>query len=68
MLKTLWAIVREKKIVLLEPADIREGTRALVTFFPDNAEPRFWKTTSQISLDKVWNNPEDDIYAQLLEK
>jgi hypothetical protein len=32
---------------------------------PD-AETAFWLQASQSSLDAVWNNYEDDVYAQLL--
>lgn len=66
MLSTLWAIVRDKKIELLEKVDIREGTKVLVTLLTNNDELEFWQNTSQISLDKIWNNTEDDVYAQLL--
>lgn len=67
MLKTLWATVRQGKIELLEPVELPEGTRVIVTLLPDN-ETEFWVQTSQVSLDAVWDNTEDDVYAQLLEK
>ncbi|MEH2144834.1 hypothetical protein [Nostoc sp.] len=65
MLKTLWATVRQGKIELLEPAELPEGTRMLVTLLPDD-ETEFWLQASQTSVDAVWNNAEDDVYAQLL--
>jgi hypothetical protein len=65
MLKTLWATVREGKIELLESAELPEGTRVLVTLLPDD-ETEFWLQTSQTSLSSVWDNTEDDVYAQLL--
>ena len=65
MLKTLWATVRQGKIELLEATDIPEGTRILVTLFPDD-EVEFWLQAGRTSLDAVWANTEDDIYAQLL--
>ncbi|TES92445.1 MAG: hypothetical protein E3J87_05410 [Candidatus Cloacimonadota bacterium] len=68
MLKTLWAVVRKEKIELLEKENIPEGTRVLVTVLPENDESQFWIETSQISLDTVWNNTEDDVYAQLLKE
>ena len=67
MLKTLWAIVRQGKIELLEQTEIPEGARILVTFLPDD-ESEFWLQTSRVSLDAIWDNREDDIYAQLLQK
>ena len=68
MLKTLWAVVRKEKIELLEKEKIPEGTRVLVTVLPENEESQFWLKTSKISLDTVWNNPADDVYAQLLKE
>jgi hypothetical protein len=67
MMQTLLAVVHDGKIVLSEPADLLEGTKVLVTFLPDE-DRRFWTEASQKSLDAVWNNAEDDAYAQLLEK
>ncbi len=67
MLKTIWATVRQGKIELLEPEELPEGTRVLVTLLPDDDEA-FWLSASQVSLDAVWNNTEDDVYAQLLKK
>jgi hypothetical protein len=67
MLKTVWATVHQGKIELLEKVEIPEGARVLVTFLSDD-EAEFWLETSQVSLDKVWDNAEDDVYAQLLQK
>ncbi|MEG4034295.1 hypothetical protein [Microcoleus sp. Pol12B5] len=65
MLKTLWATVRQGKIELLELSDLPEGAKVLVTLLPDE-EAEFWLQASQTSLDRVWDNTEDDVYAQLL--
>ena len=62
MLKTLWATVRQGKIELLESAELPEGVRVLVTVLP-NDEAEFWLQASQISLDAVWDNTEDDVYS-----
>ena len=67
MLNTAWAVVREGKIELLEQVDLPEGRKVLVTFLPDE-DTLFWLRTSQVSLDTIWDNTEDDVYAQLLEK
>ena len=66
MLKTLLATVRQGKIKISEQIELPEGTRVLVTVLPDN-EAEFWRDASQQSLDKVWDNSEDNIYAELLE-
>ncbi|MEH2280444.1 MAG: hypothetical protein V7K90_03730 [Nostoc sp.] len=65
MLKTLWATVRQGKIELLESEELPERTRVLVTLLPDD-ETEFWFQTSQTSLSSVWDNAEDDVYAELL--
>jgi hypothetical protein len=66
MLQTLWATIRQGKIELLESTELPEGTRVLVTLLPDD-EAGFWLQASQMSLDAVWENTEDDVYAQLLQ-
>jgi hypothetical protein len=65
MLQALWATIRQGKIELLESTDLPEGTKVLVTLLPDD-EAGFWLQASQLSLDAVWDNAEDDVYAQLL--
>jgi hypothetical protein len=67
MLKTLWATVRQGKIELLDSEELPEGTRVLVTLLPDE-QADFWLQTSQVSLNTIWDNTEDDVYAQLLKK
>ncbi len=65
MLRTVLATVREGKIELLEPAELPEGTRVLITLLPDEADS--WLQASQSSSSAVWDNTEDDVYAQLLQ-
>jgi hypothetical protein len=67
MLKTLMATVHQGKIELLDQSKLPEGTKVLVTILPDD-DADFWSTTSQASLNQVWGNSEDDIYAKLLEE
>lgn len=67
MINTIWAIVREGKIVPLEKIEVPEGTRALVTLLPEE-ESDFWLAASESSLSSIWENEEDDVYAELLEK
>jgi hypothetical protein len=66
MLKTLWATVQNGKIELLEASELPEGSRILVTVLSSDYESEFWLQASQTSLDAVWDNIEDDVYAQLL--
>ena len=67
MLQTLRATVRQGKIELLEPGELPEGARVLVTLL-SNDEAEFWLQTSQASLDAIWDNSQDDVYAELLKK
>lgn len=64
MLNTIRAIVKEGKIELLEEIDIPDGTEVLVTPLIDEAD--FWLMASRPSIDAVWDNKEDDVYAELL--
>jgi predicted DNA-binding antitoxin AbrB/MazE fold protein len=64
MPNTIRAIVREGKIELLEKVELPEGTEVLVT--PLSGEADFWLRASEGSLAEVWDNSEDDAYAELL--
>ncbi len=64
MPKTVWATFSQGKVELSEPITVPDGTRILVTILPDD-ENEFWLKASQTSLAAVWDNDEDDIYAQL---
>lgn len=64
MLNTVWAVVREGKIVPLENIEVPEGTRVLVMLLPED-DSSFWLAASQQSVDTVWNNEADDVYAEL---
>jgi hypothetical protein len=63
---TIRAVVREGKIELLEEVEIPEGTEVLITPLPDEADG--WLKASESSLGAVWDNSEDDVYAELLEE
>jgi predicted DNA-binding antitoxin AbrB/MazE fold protein len=67
MSKTLRAIIHEGKIEPLEQVDLPEGSKVLVTLLADD-EAEFWLQASEASLRRIWNNPEDDVYAQLLKE
>ena len=66
MLSTVRAVVRQGKIELLDRIDLPEGSKLLVTVLPDE-EASFWLDASRASLDRIWDNPEDDVYARLLD-
>ena len=67
MIQTLWAVIHDGKVELSEPVHLPEGASVLVTVLPAD-EDRFWIRASEKSLAAVWDNAEDDAYAQLLEK
>lgn len=67
MLLTLRAIVREGKIEVLDNVELPEGAKALVTLLPNEGN-EFWMGASEASLKAIWDNQEDDVYAQLLKE
>ena len=67
MPKALRAVIHEGKIEPLEQMDLPEGSKVLVTLLADD-EVDFWLQASRASLDTIWNNPEDDVYARLLKE
>ena len=63
---TIRAIVRHGKIELLDDVEIPEGTEVVITPVTDESE--YWVNASESTLDSVWDNPEDDVYGELLKK
>ncbi len=68
MLQTTWAVVKKGKIELMEDIPLPEGTRVIVTLLVEDDESQFWSLASQHSLASIWENAEDDVYAELLQK
>jgi hypothetical protein len=69
MVTSIVGVVRDGRIELPGQMELPEGARVLVTLLAgDEDDSRFWIQASQTSVDKVWENTEDDIYARLLEK
>ena len=64
---TVRGIVHAGKIEFLEPIEVPEGTEVLVAV-PSASDNEFWLKAGEQSLDAIWNNPEDDVYEQLLQK
>ena len=67
MLHTVRAVVRQGKIEVIEPVELPEGATVLVTLLAEE-DASFWSNVADVSLDKVWNNAEDDVYAELLKE
>ena len=68
MLKTVCGVIKGGKIELLEKVSLPENARALITILPVPDESNFWLGVTQPSLADVWDNPQDDVYGQLVEK
>jgi len=65
MIVTLKAIIHDGKVELVEPVTLPEGAKVLVTVLPEDGT-HLWLDASQKSLAEIWDNPEDDRYAELL--
>ena len=68
MLQTVWAVIRDGKIKPLEKVVLPEGAKVIVTLLPKEDKPHFWLSASETSLVEVWENTEDDIFAELFHK
>jgi hypothetical protein len=65
---TIRAVVRDGKIVPVDDVRLQEGAHVLVTLHPDADESTFWQGVDQDALAAIWDNQDDDVYAQLLKK
>jgi predicted DNA-binding antitoxin AbrB/MazE fold protein len=63
---TLEAIVKNGVVVPIGDVQLEEGAKVLVTV-SDGGDRDFWMAAGESSLRKIWDNEEDDIYAELLE-
>ena len=68
MLQTIWAVIHNGKIEPLEDIALPEGAKVIVTLLSEEEDPQFWSSASEKSLAEVWENTQDDIYAELLQK
>jgi predicted DNA-binding antitoxin AbrB/MazE fold protein len=67
MLISHQAVYESGKLKFPNDVDIPEGANVLVTVIGEPKEDYFEKASEDM-LDKIWNNKDDDIYEQLLEK
>ncbi len=68
MIQTMWAVVHNGKVELTEPGQLPEGASVLVTVLPENQDDPFWLQAVGRSLAAVWDNAEDDVYAELVQE
>ena len=66
MQERIRAIVNEGRIEPVEKLDVPDGTEVLVTILSNGDD--FWFNASEPSLNAIWDNSEDDVYAELLER
>lgn len=65
MMNTFRAVVREGRIEPLKPADLPEGEAVMAPRSTEES-PDFREGVGRSPLDAIWDNVEDDAYAQLL--
>ena len=65
MHESIRAIVNGGRIEPIEELDVPDGTEVLVTVLSNGDD--FWLKASEPSLKAIWDNSEDDVYAELLE-
>ncbi len=65
MQERIRAVVNEGRIEPLDKLDLPDGTQVLVTVLSNGDD--FLLRASEVSLNAIWDNPEDDVYAELLE-
>ena len=66
MQERIRAIINDGKIQPLDDVSLPEGTELIVTVVSNG--DNFWLNASEPSLEAIWNNPEDDVYGELLER
>lgn len=66
MQETIRAIVADGKLQPLDTLSLPEGTEVIVTVV--SSGDSFWLSATQPSIEAIWDNPEDDVYGELLEK
>jgi hypothetical protein len=71
MTTTVEAVYEQGKLVLSQPLPLPEKSRVLVTVQSEHAtdlERAAWLALSEHSLLKAWDNPDDDVFNELLSK
>ncbi len=67
MINTIEAIVKNGHFIPVKDISFPDGTKAMVTIVAED-DTEFWMAASQESLNEIWDNAEDDVYAELLNK
>ena len=67
MTTTVEAIYEDGKLLLQQSLPLAENSRVRVTIESD-AEREEWLKLSEDNFLKTWNNPDDDVFNELLSK
>ncbi|MFC2131468.1 hypothetical protein ACFLSQ_08535 [Bacteroidota bacterium] len=67
MYTALKAIYQNGKLIMDQDEHIPNGAKVLVTVVSE-PKPDYLVKASEKVLEKIWDNKEDDIYEELLEK
>ncbi len=67
MINTIEAVVKNGHFIPVNDISFPDGTKAMVTIVAED-DTEFWMAASKESLDVIWDNAEDDVYAELLNK
>ena len=60
-------VVKNGRVVPTGKIVLPEGSKALITII-DAEEDDFWLSASEESAAAIWDNTQDDVYAELLTK
>ncbi len=63
------AVIRSGHLESLDTLDFPEGTNLVILPVTNNeGDHKFWMGVADNSLARIWDNPEDDVYAELLKE
>jgi predicted DNA-binding antitoxin AbrB/MazE fold protein len=68
MTTTIDAIYENGKLILPRPLPLPEKTHVRLTIESGDTEREAWLKLSEESLTKTWDNADDDVFNELLEK
>ncbi len=61
-------IESERETVYLTKSETMKKRLLEVKLRGETSDDNFWLAASEVSLNEIWDNEEDDVYAELLEK
>lgn len=63
-MNTIEAVVKNGMIVPTGEVHLKEGEKVFITL--ESYDEEFWLSANSESLNNIWNNEEDNVYAELL--